>query len=322
VEVTPGGGGSAPTGALAQGSGAPVASEAGAAPVEVAPGSGSSLPGALAQAAGGSVQQVAQLLSLTGSALDLAATLLTVSVAPGEFGAGTVATVGSTGVGQGPGQARDDGSGGSGDEPGAEPPGADEAAAAAVSPPAWERLSSGLERAWEEARAAARALWRGSPTPGDREPSSPSAPSAVGAPAPRPAAAPAASRTEAPSRPAPAAAAAPAPPGAPSDRGPEEARRVHDAALEELVAEREEPSARRGRGSWAGLAKVPQPDAVSALVVVVGSAATAGAAWKLRAHRLRRRAPRLPRASRPAATRPRPRGPGSRCEAPEWTASP
>ena len=53
---------------------------------------------------GGSVQQVSQLLSFTGTALDLAATLLTVSVMPGtleeESGGGALATVGAIGLGQ------------------------------------------------------------------------------------------------------------------------------------------------------------------------------------------------------------------------------
>jgi hypothetical protein len=45
----------------------------------------------------GSVQQVSQLLSLSGTTLDLAATLLTVSVVEFESGGSTSATGGSTG---------------------------------------------------------------------------------------------------------------------------------------------------------------------------------------------------------------------------------
>ena len=68
----------------------------------VTPTEGSSA-GVLSQATSGSVQQVSQLLSLSGTTLDLAATLLTVSVVEFESGGGTSATGGSTGRRPGPG---------------------------------------------------------------------------------------------------------------------------------------------------------------------------------------------------------------------------
>ena len=124
----------------------------------VTPGAGLSLAGVLSQATSGSVQQVAQLLSLTGSNLDLAATLLTVSVLPGNFdsesSAGAPATVSSSGPGQSMAQNKDkSGPGGPGDELEDQPEGGEAGAWPAVEKlPAWERLSIGLERAWERAR--------------------------------------------------------------------------------------------------------------------------------------------------------------------------
>ena len=53
--------------------------------VAVASSGESSLAAVLTQATSGSVQQVSQLLSFTGTTLNLAATLLTVSVLPGNF---------------------------------------------------------------------------------------------------------------------------------------------------------------------------------------------------------------------------------------------
>ena len=67
--------------------------------------------GVLAQATSGSVQQVAQLLSLTGTTLDLAATLLTVSVVETESSGAAALTASSTA----PGQAQAKGNGGSGE---------------------------------------------------------------------------------------------------------------------------------------------------------------------------------------------------------------
>ena len=153
----------------------------------VTPTGGSSLEGVLSQATSGSVQQVSQLLSLSGTTLDLAATLLTVSVLPGNFesesGGGAFATVGSTGFGQPAGQVKPNGdSSGSDEEP--------RSPAAAGTPatinrlPAWEGLSIGLERAWEKARAAildlegespAAKSRNGSPPPAKSSPSGPSA---------------------------------------------------------------------------------------------------------------------------------------------------
>src|SRR5262249_55165051 len=117
------------------------------------PGPGLPSGGVLAQAASGSVQQIAQLLSLTGSTLDLAATLLTVSVVPGNSEAAPA--VSSTGLGQGLNPAKDNGGlGESRDELKQKPDdGAADAQAVVEKLPAWERLSIGLERAWERARA-------------------------------------------------------------------------------------------------------------------------------------------------------------------------
>ena len=123
-------------------------------------------PGAvLAAATTGVFQQVSQLLSFSGSAQDLVTTLLTVSVLPGSSaeasGGGTVAapTAGiqpSTvpGVGQCLGSDRPQaGSGGDQPEQKAEVPEGSQLQAALKELPAWERLASGLERAWKQIRS-------------------------------------------------------------------------------------------------------------------------------------------------------------------------
>ena len=132
----------------------------------VTPGAGLSLAAVLSQATSGSVAQVAQLLSLTGSNLDLAATLLTVSVLPGnldsESSGGASATASSTGPGQSLGQNNVVGGAGSSGDDLDEKPGDGEADAQSLAQklPAWERLSIGLERAWERARATILELER------------------------------------------------------------------------------------------------------------------------------------------------------------------
>ena len=110
--------------------------------------------GVLSQATSGSVQSVSQLLSLSGTTLDLAATLLTVSVVEFESGGSTSATGGSTGAGQGPGSSEaNDSSSDSEDEPSDEAEPDDGASQAIVErAAAWERLVIGLERSWERAR--------------------------------------------------------------------------------------------------------------------------------------------------------------------------
>jgi hypothetical protein len=286
-----------PSGVLVQEPGGAVEPSGVGPPVDVDSGLGSSLAGVLAQAAGGSVQQVAQLLSLSGSALDLAATLLTVSAVPGDsegdFSAGTVAMVGSTGLGQGPGAAhREEGSGGSDVE---REEGEGPSAAEAL--PTWERLSIGLERAWERARAAILGIESEPTVAGGRQPSNPAEASPR---ATRPVPPPTRPGTDARSRPASrpdAEAVGPiAPVGPTSDRGPQDASRGHDAALEELVAEREEEArtARWGLAWLDELTQVHRLDAIIALAAVTAMASAAGAAWRLRASRVRRRTPMPP----------------------------
>src|SRR5205814_1021266 len=80
------------------------------------------------------------------------------------------------------------------------------------------------------------------------------------------------------------------------DQGQEDADRVQDAALEDLVAHRaqEGRSVRWGLAFFDELAKVHHPAAIGALVGVLAMASTAGAAWRLRVSRLRRRTPMPP----------------------------
>ena len=82
-------------------------SEGGGTSVAVTPSAGLSVGGVLSEATSGAVEQVALLLSLTGAELDLAATLLTVSVVETESsGSVRLRLVNSTGTVAGQGQRR------------------------------------------------------------------------------------------------------------------------------------------------------------------------------------------------------------------------
>ncbi len=172
-------GGSTPEGA--PGAGVPGGTPGGVTSPDIAGGSGTegvvtpAVPGAelpaadaLAQATTGTFQQVAQLLSLNGSSLDLVASLFTVAVVPGSSngelgGAGSASGTaelasfvpgGSQGVGQGLGHGQNnDGSGGSevADE------GEDQARTEVVQElvdrlPEWASLGMGLDEAWLKVR--------------------------------------------------------------------------------------------------------------------------------------------------------------------------
>ncbi len=256
----------------------------------VTPGTGLSLAGVLSQATSGSVQQVAQLLSLTGSNLDLAATLLTVSVLPGNFDSESSAGAPAPGSSSGPGQSMTQnkdksGPGGPRDELADQPEGVEADARPALEKlPAWERLSIGLERAWERARATILELENRPPFP-KRQNST--APPAVSKPSQPPA--------HSPAQPTKKAA-----PDSKSDanstgtKAPPDAGGAVDAALEEFDAQQQtDRRAVSGRFRfWDEPVKLRQPGTTRALVAVVASAA----AWRARlypphARRLRRLAP-------------------------------
>jgi hypothetical protein len=277
-------------------------SELGLTAVAAAPAGESSLSAVLNQATAGSSQQVSQLLSFTGTTLNLAATLLTVSVLPGNFegesGGGAIATAGSTGLGQsvvgqpqGKGGPNDSGEDPSADEEGV----AERSHAAAATLPPWERLSIGLEQAWEAARAAIRKLESPSPLARDQKSSarpadSPPLRPPVAVPRQRPTKA----KTEAQSKPAAPSDGAAADPTAParttSDREQAIIGRAIDAALENLGAERagDGPSARERWGFWDGLAASQHEGTARALVAVVATASVVGAAGTWGARSIRR----------------------------------
>ena len=232
---------------------------------------GSSLEGVLSQATSGSVQQESQVLTISGTTLDLAATLLTVSVLPGTFegesGGGASATVGTSGFGQAAGPVKADGdSGDSGEEPG-------EAASAVVAGtpapinrlPAWEGLSIGLEKAWEKVRSAVL----------DREIG---APAAGGANGPHPPARPPSSgpSASAPARPDAEARARPVSSAASTGLRHEEKVAAVDAALEDLD---ERPSVgspeQESRGFSDGLGGNEWDGRASALLVLAATSAAA-----------------------------------------------
>jgi hypothetical protein len=270
----------------------------GVTPVAVSPTGESSLAAVLTQATSGSVQQVSQLLSFTGTTLNLAATLLTVSALPGnlesESGGGAVATAGSSGLGQPVVQPQGKGGpNGSGEGPSAEDAGSTTGPPAAAEPlPRWERLSIGLEQAWEEARAAIRELesrWamvrEHKPSPGAAV-SRPTGPSVLVPARPQ-------KPTRAETGAKPTASIGPsAPASVASERGPTGTSSVIDAALESLDAERggDGPSARERWRFWDVPAVSEHAGTVRALVAVVASASVAGAAgiWGPRWVRRRR----------------------------------
>ena len=241
----------------------------------VTPGAGLSLAGVLSQATSGSVQQVAQLLSLTGSTLDLAATLLTVSVLPGNFDSesstGAPATANSSGPGQSLGQNKaNSGTGGMRDEVEDRPEDGEADARAAVEKlPAWERLSVGLERAWERARA--RILELENRLPVAKRQNSTALP-AVSQPSQSPARTPAQPTKKATpdSKSDAKSTGAKAPPGAGGDV---------DAALEEIGAQQQTDGWSLGGGLrfWDELVELHQPGTTRALVAVVASTA----AWRV-----------------------------------------
>ncbi len=159
----------------------------------------------LSQATSGSVEQVSQLLSLSGTTLDLAATLLTVSVVEIESGDGSSGGS-SSGPGQGSRQANGDPND-SADEPIEE----DEAALAAIVEwaPAWERLAIGLERSWDQARTAILELEGRLPkADGMKSAAPPADGQKAAAPAPAPGRPASGDRTDVQSRPAPSSGAA------------------------------------------------------------------------------------------------------------------
>jgi hypothetical protein len=252
----------------------------------------------LSQATSGSVQQVSQLLSLSGTTLDLAATLLTVSVVEIESGGGTSATGGSTGPGQGQGSGQAKGSaGGSGDEPSdeAEPDGG--ASQSIVErATAWERLAIGLEKSWERARAVILELDGRLPAAENRKSTAPPATGRkLAPPVPTPARPATKDRTGAQAKPTPSSEAAIVAPRLPMGASfmprPEDTGRAVDAALGDLGADRQADgqSGRSGMGWLDELAQVRSPEPTRALIAMVASAAVACAGWTLGKRGIRRR---------------------------------
>jgi hypothetical protein len=270
--------------------------EPGSSPVAVASTGETSVSAVLTVAAAGSVQQVSQLLSFTGTTLNLAATLLTVSVLPGNFegeSGGAVATAGSTGLGQPVVQPQGKGGpNGSDPEAGTEDAGSVTGQpVAAETLPMWERLSIGLERAWEQARAAIRELESRSPRAGDKEPS---ARPAVSPPPRLPVPAPRRPRTGAGTKTGakPAVSVVPiATEAVTSDQSPDAASRAIDAALEDLGSQPAHEGLSAGaRTRLRDMLAEGEPAAkLRTLVAVAASVAAAGAAWTAGGQWVRRR---------------------------------
>jgi hypothetical protein len=133
----------------------------------------------------GPVLQIARLADVSGTALDLIATFVTLTVVPGNLeselessGGGaellaSIAPAGSTGLGQGPGRGGFDTGEGSATAPSPEAPSDTAAGQAVVAPdrlPAWARFAAGLDDDWPELRARIKDATRESTAPGpDRD---------------------------------------------------------------------------------------------------------------------------------------------------------
>jgi hypothetical protein len=231
----------------------------------LAGGAGESSSSTLASATVGSFQQVAQLLSANGTTLSLIAPLLTVSIVPGEFVGfadveGGVALLANVLPGTGPGSlgqpARNDRPGTpveGADDPG---PAAAPAAAAAPTPtslPVWDRIATGLERAWEQVRAGVmeRAGLADDARAGPVSPPDRAAP-------PKPVPTPSSDRR----------------PSSPSPTGPAVAA---DAAIAELVAEglpapgQRDPGRPRGERIAAGRGRLALPIATAAALITAAA---------------------------------------------------
>ena len=253
-----------------------------------------SAAGALSQATTGSVQQVSQLLSLSGTTLDLAATLLTVSTVELESGSGTSATGSSTGPGQGSRQI-DESSDDSEEEP-TEAAGEGDLVTQAIieNAPAWKRLAIGLTKSWERARTAILEL--DGRLPKAERPNATAPPAAGKNPDP-PIKAPAQSSpknsTGAQAKPAPlseAATVVPVAPGATASiRRQTQSDRAVDAALAGLETDREAdgPLARSAPESWNMPRKNQNSGLTPTLVATVAATALASAGWASKQRRAR-----------------------------------
>jgi hypothetical protein len=212
----------------------------------LAGGAGESAGSALASATVGTFQQVAQLLGANGTTLSLIAPLLTVSIIPGEFGGvaeveGGVALLANVLPGTGSGSlGQPPLAGGTGppaeaaDEPGTAEGSQAVAVPAAAGLPIWDRIATGLDRAWERVRAGL--IERAGIAEGaGAGPVAPPGP----APTPMPAASPATDRR--PSSPPPR-------PGAAAPTTGDTA--AADAAIAELAAESLPAAGRRDAGGW------------------------------------------------------------------------
>jgi hypothetical protein len=258
-------------------SGEPSGGEGGGTSTVVTATEGSSA-GVLSQATSGSVQSLSQLLTLSGTTLDLAATLLTVSVVDLESGGGSSATGGSTGAGQGQiSSEADDSSTDSEGEPSDEAE-QDDGAPQAIVEGAQADLDGRLPAA-ENRKATIPAATGAKLAPPVPTPTRPSTKDRAGTKAK-------------PTASSEAAIIAPRlPMGASFLPRPEDTGPAVDAALGDMGADRhaDGPSVRSGMELWDELAEVQSSERTRALVIMVVSAAVASAGWTLGKRGIRQR---------------------------------
>ncbi len=246
-------------------------------------------------------------MSLSGSTLELAGTLLTVSVLPGnidgesssqangESNGQAAASVGTIGFGQSVARtAANIGGNGAGDPTGQEPE-ALEAEPPIIGEriPAWERLSTGLESAWERVRDAVLELEDLMPAETGRDhaesqPAAPAGQSRPGAASPAPARSSSKAVEESPGVPATDSAKV---------QGPGLSIAAIDAVLAgwETRQPSEELSDRPGPTENNERAGGERHELVRAIVVIGSTAVAAGSAWRWSGEstRFRRRRPDL-----------------------------
>ena len=277
--------------------------EAGLSLSGVTPTEGLSQTSVLSETTSGSVAQVTSLLSLEGSALDLAATLLTVSLVSveSESSGSAGAAAGASGAGPGAGQGSVPGQGNASSESDEESnpqagTGPARAPEGSERPPIWERISIGLERAWEKARASILEAEGPIPAAENRKATVPPATGrTIVPPVPTPARPAAEDRTGAQAKPTPSSEAAIVAPLLPRQASfmprQDDIGSPSMPSWETWPPDRlaDGPSGRSGMELWDELAQARSPERTRPLVAMVVSAAVASAGWTLCKRGIQRR---------------------------------
>ncbi len=270
----------------------------------LAPGTDQSTGSLLASATAGLFQQVAGMLNLTGSTLDLLAPLFTVSVIPGEFDVGTTSEGGIAllaNFSPGPvtsGQAlRPSGGGPVGDVEGAalsqDGTGTENPGGERTELPPWAGMAMAIERAWEQMRIGVLEKAGISPEAAERASAAPKSGAAAGPAGERPSGSSSGSNEGTSRQSGPSAGHAPALAPERGDSEPPKAASYDliDLATHDLITERDlSPEPERGPSTWFDElsavchGRLSRPNAVA---VTIASATTIAALVRYRPFRHR-----------------------------------